>query len=88
MSFLGGVDATLGASFPIRAIAASLIGGNAFGGGKGKVTNAIVGALIMLVLTNGLLHLGIAAEWQQFVLGAVIILAVIAESLNTKKKKV
>lgn len=61
MSFLGGVDATLGASFPIRAIAASLIGGNAFGGGKGKVTNAIVGALIMLVLTNGLLHLGIAA---------------------------
>ena len=82
------VDATLGASFPIRAIAASLIGGNAFGGGKGKVTNAIVGALIMLVLTNGLLHLGIAAEWQQFVLGAVIILAVIAESLNTKKKKV
>ena len=42
----------------------------------------------MLVLTNGLLHLGIAAEWQQFVLGAVIILAVIAESLNTKKKKV
>ena len=33
-------------------------------------------------------HLGIAAEWQQFVLGAVIILAVIAESLNTKKKKV
>lgn len=86
MSFLGGVDATLGASFPIRAIAASLIGGNAFGGGKGKVTNAIVGALIMLVLTNGLLHLGIAAEWQQFVLGAVIILAVIAESLNTKKK--
>ena len=88
MSFLGGVAATLGASFPIRAIAASLIGGNAFGGGKGKVTNAIVGALIMLVLTNGLLHLGIAAEWQQFVLGAVIILAVIAESLNTKKKKV
>ena len=88
MSFFGGVDATLGASFPIRAIAASLIGGNAFGGGKGKVTNAIVGALIMLVLTNGLLHLGIAAEWQQFVLGAVIILAVIAESLNTKKKKV
>lgn len=88
MSFLGGVDATLGASFPIRAIAASLIGGNAFGGGKGKVTNAIVGALIMLVLTNGLLHLGIAAEWQQFVLGAVIILAVIAESLNTKKEKV
>lgn len=88
MSFLGGVDATLGASFPIRAIAASLIGGNAFGGGKVKVTNAIVGALIMLVLTNGLLHLGIAAEWQQFVLGAVIILAVIAESLNTKKKKV
>ena len=63
MSFLGGVDATLGASFPIRAIAASLIGGNAFGGGKGKVTNAIVGALIMLVLTHGLLHLGIAAEW-------------------------
>ena len=88
MSFLGGVDATLGASFPIRAIAASLIGGNAFGGGKGKVTNAIVGALIMLVLTNGLLHLGIAAEWQEFVLGAVIILAVFADSLNTKKKKV
>lgn len=87
MSFLGGVDATLGANFPIRAIAASLIGGNAFGGGKGKVTNAIVGALIMLVLTNGLLHLGIAAEWQQFVLGAVIVISVVVESLNLKSKK-
>lgn len=87
MSFLGGVDATLGANFPIRAIAASLIGGNAFGGGKGKVTNAIVGALIMLVLTNGLLHMGIAAEWQQFVLGAVIVISVVVESVNLKEKK-
>lgn len=79
MSFLGGVDASLGASFPIRAIAASLIGGNAFGGGKGKVTNAIIGALIMLVLTNGLIHLGVPSEWQQFVLGAVIVFSVILE---------
>lgn len=87
MSFLGGVDANLGGNFPIRAIAASLIGGNAFGGGRGKVTNAIVGALIMLVLTNGLLHLGVAAEWQQFVLGAVIVLSVVIESLNFHKKQ-
>lgn len=91
MSFLGGVDANLGSSFPIRAISASLIGGNAFGGGKGKVTNTIIGALIMLVLTNGLLHLGIPAVWQQFVLGALIIISVVIENLNSigfwKKRK-
>ncbi len=84
MSFLGGVDANLGSSFPIRAIAASLIGGNAFGGGKGRVTNTIIGAFIMLVLTNGLLHMGIPAVWQQFVLGALIIISVVAENFDVK----
>lgn len=79
MSFLGGVDANLGSDFPIRAISATLVGGTFFGGGKGTVTNAVVGSLIMLVLTNGMLHMGIPAVWQDVVIGCVIVLSVAAE---------
>ncbi len=90
MSFLGGVDANIGADFPIRAISATLVGGTYFGGGKGSVSNAVTGSFVMLVLTNGLLHMGVPAVWQDVVIGLVIILSVAAERntfLKWKKLK-
>lgn len=87
MSFLGGVDANIGSDFPIRAISATLVGGTFFGGGKGSVSNAVIGSFIMLVLINGLLHMGVPAVWQDVVVGCVIILSVIAERNTLFKRK-
>ena len=63
----------------MTAIAATLVGGTAVSGGSGKVSNAVIGSLIMLVLTNGMIHLGVPSEWQQVMIGAIIVLSVTAE---------
>lgn len=85
MSFLGGVDANIGSDFPIRAISATLVGGTYFGGGKGSVSNAVIGSFVMLTLTNGLLHMGVPSVWQDVVVGLVIILSVVAERSALRK---
>ena len=76
---LGAAEPVIGDNFAIQAIAATLIGGTSFGGGKGSVANAVVGACIMTTLTNGLLHLGVHSYWQQFAIGVVIVLSILLE---------
>ena len=76
---LGCAEPVIGDDFALSAIAAALIGGTSFGGGEGKISNAIIGAFIMVILTNGMIHLGVPSFWQQFVVGTVIVLAMIME---------
>lgn len=78
---LNATDPTTGGSFAINAVAATLIGGTAMGGGNGKTSNAVIGALIFLVLTNGLILLGVPSLWQDVVIGCVILLSVALERL-------
>lgn len=84
---LGTAEASIGEGFNLTAIAATLVGGTTIGGGGGKPINAVVGALIMLVLTNGMIQLGIPSVWQQVVVGGVIIAAVVAERGMQKLSK-
>lgn len=67
---------TAGQLAELDAIAAVIIGGASFLGGRGTVGNAITGALIIAVLRNGLNLLGIDPNWQYIATGAVIVLAV------------
>lgn len=67
---------TAGALAELDAIAAVIIGGASFLGGRGTVGNAITGALIIAVMRNGLNLLGIDPNWQYIATGAVIVLAV------------
>jgi len=67
---------TAGALAELDAIAAVIIGGASFLGGRGSVANAITGALIIAVMRNGLNLLGIDPNWQYIATGAVIVLAV------------
>jgi ribose transport system permease protein len=67
---------TSGALAELDAIAAVIIGGASFLGGRGSVLNALTGALIIAVLRNGLNLLGIDPNWQYMATGAVIVLAV------------
>jgi ribose transport system permease protein len=66
----------LGQSNELDAIAAVILGGTSFVGGIGSIWGTLIGALIIAVLTNGLILLGVTDVWQYIAKGAVIIGAV------------
>ena len=66
----------LGQSYELDAIAAVILGGTSFVGGTGSIWGTLIGALIIAVLTNGLLLVGVSDIWQFIVKGLVIIGAV------------
>jgi ribose transport system permease protein len=73
-----------GTGYELNAIAAVVIGGTNLFGGEGSVLGTVLGALIMAVLANGLSLLDVSPFVQQVVIGWVIILAVL---VNTVRKK-
>ncbi|MCO6007658.1 ABC transporter permease [Actinoallomurus purpureus] len=71
--------------YELDAIAAVVIGGASLSGGKGKALGTFVGALILAVLRNGLNLLSVSAFWQQVVIGIVIALAVLLDTLRRRQ---
>jgi hypothetical protein len=70
------VQPGLGAGYELSAIAAAVLGGIALSGGRGSVWRAVLGALFLGVLANGLQLLGVDPLWFQIVTGASILVAV------------
>lgn len=65
-------------------IAAVVIGGTALAGGSGSIFGTFLGAAIMSVLRNGLVLLGVSSYWQVAAIGAVILIAVIIDTLSKR----
>ena len=94
LSGLGGVMAAarlyaanglqLGMSYELDAIAAVILGGTSFVGGTGSILGTLIGALIIAVLTNGLILMGVSDIWQYIVKGLVIIGAVALDRYRRK----
>lgn len=76
-----------GGGYELDVIASCILGGTSTLGGEGTVFGAMVGALIMQSLTNGLQMVGINSNWQYLIKGLVLILAVFADIQMKKKKK-
>jgi len=74
-----------GTLFELDAIAAAIIGGASFTGGIGTVFGAVIGALVMGVLNNGMSLMGIGIDWQQAIKGLVLLAAVAFDVLNRNK---
>lgn len=70
--------------YELDAIAACVIGGSSLSGGVGKASGTLVGALILAVLRNGLNLLSVSAFWQQVVIGGVIALAALVDTLRRR----
>lgn len=74
-----------GLAFELDVIAAVFIGGASMSGGVGKVIGAVVGALIMGVMNNGMSIIGVGIDWQQVIKGLVLLAAVILDVYNKNK---
>jgi len=74
-----------GAGFELDVIAAVFIGGASMSGGVGKILGAVVGALIMGVMNNGMSIMGIGIDYQQVIKGLVLLAAVIFDVYNKSK---
>lgn len=81
----GAAVATAGNMYELDAIAAAFIGGTAVSGGVGKISGAIIGALIMGVLNMGLSILSVDAAWQQAIKGLVVMIAVAADLISSRR---
>jgi ribose/xylose/arabinose/galactoside ABC-type transport system permease subunit len=75
---------TAGQGAELSAISAVVIGGAVLTGGRGTVLGALVGALILATITNGLNVLNVNSNWSPVVLGGVLVLAVGADLLRSR----
>jgi inositol transport system permease protein len=73
---LGAAEAVGGIGYELRVIASVVIGGTSLAGGRGGIGGTIVGALLIGVLTNGLVIMHVSSYWQQVVIGLIIVAAV------------
>ncbi|MFJ2620287.1 multiple monosaccharide ABC transporter permease [Glutamicibacter sp. NPDC087344] len=80
-----GAQPGAGNMFELDAIAACFIGGASTTGGVGRVTGAIVGGLVMAVLSNGMQLMGVGASTQQIVKGLVLLIAVAFDIYNKRR---
>ncbi|TGG93471.1 sugar ABC transporter permease [Natronospirillum operosum] len=76
-----------GFTFELDVIAAVFIGGASMSGGVGKVIGAVVGAIIMGVMNNGMSIMGVGIDWQQVIKGLVLLAAVIFDVYNKNKAR-
>ncbi|MFD1798149.1 ABC transporter permease [Paracoccus aurantiacus] len=73
---------TAGTTYELTAIAAVVIGGAALTGGRGTVGGTMLGAFVIGFLSDGLVIIGVSSYWQTVFTGAVIVLAVLLNSLQ------
>jgi len=71
------VDPTLGLGWELEAIAAAVIGGTLLTGGRGSVIGACIGALLVGMISHGLILAGAPAYWYQAFIGLILIVAAI-----------
>jgi ribose transport system permease protein len=82
----GSSSLTVGSGIELRVITACIIGGASLSGGEGSVLGAFLGALFMGMLANALNLLGVDVYYQSFITGLILILAVVFDVLNERRK--
>jgi erythritol transport system permease protein len=81
-STLTSASPTAGNTYELTAIAAVVIGGAALTGGRGTIRGTLLGAFVIGFLSDGLVIVGVSAYWQMVFMGAVIVVAVLLNTLQ------
>lgn len=88
VGYLGSADPNTGTGYELQAIAAAVIGGTALAGGRATIIGASLGAILLGVVGTGLAYFRVPIQWNQFALGAVILLAVTLDAfVRTRRAK-
>lgn len=83
--YVGYIDNTLGANYNLNSMAAVIVGGVAFTGGRGGVLGAAMGALLLTIMVNLLVVMRFELYWQQIVQGSVLVIAVVIQGLRQRR---
>jgi ribose transport system permease protein len=86
-AFISAASPAGGGTIIFDATAAVLLGGTVLGGGVGGVGGTVVGVLFLGVLQNGLSLAGLASAWQQVISGVIVILAVLSQQLQRRRRR-
>jgi ribose/xylose/arabinose/galactoside ABC-type transport system permease subunit len=84
MARLNAADPGISGNFTLDSIAAALVGGTSFGGGKGSVFNAVIGALIIVFIRNSMNIMSVHSTWQQTAVGFIILFSILLEAATRR----
>jgi rhamnose transport system permease protein len=76
-----------GSGLELKVIAAVVVGGVAISGGRGNLWGTFAGLLLLACISPALIHLHIEAYWEKAIQGAIILLAVVADGLRSRKNR-
>jgi len=83
----GSGEPNLGGSLSLQAIAGAVVGGTSLAGGRGGVGTAVLGALFVTILSNGMNLTRIDGYIQMVVLGAIVIIGVLLDRLRQERRQ-
>ena len=83
----GSASTTAGKGLELKVISAAIIGGASLKGGAGTILGALLGAVLMSIIISSITLLGIDPNWVDFVIGAALLLAVMADATGRKARE-
>ena len=82
LGYYGGATSGDGQGYELNVIAAAVVGGASLSGGKGSALGALLGALVIQMISTGIVILGIDQNYSQIIIGTVVIVAVLLDQFN------
>jgi ribose transport system permease protein len=82
LGYYGSATSGDGQGYELNVIAAAVVGGASLSGGKGTALGALLGALVIQMISSGIVILGIDQNYSQIIIGAVVIVAVLLDQFN------
>jgi ribose/xylose/arabinose/galactoside ABC-type transport system permease subunit len=86
-SRLSSAEQVAGQGYELTVIAAVVIGGTSLFGGEGRVTGTLVGAMLIGVLSNGLVLLNVSPYWQPIIIGLIVVFSVFFDQLVKRRRR-
>lgn len=83
LGYYGAATSGDGQGYELNVIAAAVVGGASLTGGRGSALGAVLGALVIQMISSGIVILGIDQNYSQIIIGAVVIAAVVLDNVNT-----
>ncbi len=84
IGYFGAAESAAGRGYELKVIAAAVIGGASLSGGRGSALGAVLGAVLVQLIDNGMIILGIDQAYNEIVMGSAIILAVAIDQAKSR----